>query len=701
MGPLPGRADFWNIGYPLLGALVYLTALLAAWSIYTSLRRRVGLWGQGKRDGAARPWGPRLNAALRLFSRDVLAHRRFLRGGEAYAGIMHFCLFWGISLLFIATVFAALEHNWHEYLSAAAGFEFPTSHIRVQTGFVWDVFGGGLATIGVAMALWRRYVIRPPRLNTVLDDGVVLSLIALLIVTGFMIEGLRIGATQFHGEGQWEALSLRLQHPHPPLWTSPIGYLFAVAFRGVGMSQQGMKLAHTALWWGHAGLVAVGFVYAGLRFSKVSHVFLSPLNAFLRSPRPGGALEAVPDLEKAERFGASDVKDLTWKQLLSLDACTNCGRCQDRCPAYLTGKALSPRRLVQDMRAYMEARAAPPSQNDGGAPAGGAGLVEAVTEEALWDCTTCRACVEACPVFIEHIDLIVEPRRYLVMDRGSLPDGARQALQSLEQRGHPWRGTTFNRTGWMKGLDVPLMADKKKADVLFWVGCTAALDARTQSVARAMARVLKGANVDFAVLGEEETCTGDPARRLGNEYLFQMLAQQNIQTFQRYGVKRIVTICPHCYNTLKNEYPDFGGRYEVQHSLELVGQLLREGRLKLRAESESIAYHDSCYLGRHNGLYRPPRELAALVPGLQLVEPRPGGREGLCCGAGGGRMWVEEPAEKRVSHLRARQLLATGAPVIGASCPFCIQMLTEGVEAERGQGTQQVRDLVEMVADRL
>ena len=323
-----------------------------------------------------------------------------------------------------------------------------------------------------------------------------------------------------------------------------------------------------------------------------------------------------------------------------------------------------------------------------------------IQEEAVWDCLTCGACVQECPVGVEHVETIVDMRRHLVMEQAKMPETAMNALLSMEQRGHPWRGTTATRTDWAEGLGIKTLAEHPEAELLFWVGCTAALEQRSQNVARAMASVLKRAGVDFAILGAEETCTGDPARRMGNEYLYQTLAKQNIETLARYRVKKIVTICPHCFNTMKNEYPHLGGEYEVQHYSELVAELIEAGRIKPLVTVEStLAYHDSCYLGRHNGVYDAPRRIAQAIPGVKLVEMERNRERGFCCGAGGAHIWMEENRGERVNHLRTDQFLETEADTVGVSCPFCMQMFVEGIESKGLKDKKQVKDLLEILEE--
>jgi Fe-S oxidoreductase len=325
-----------------------------------------------------------------------------------------------------------------------------------------------------------------------------------------------------------------------------------------------------------------------------------------------------------------------------------------------------------------------------------------ITEDVLWSCTTCGACEEHCPVSIAHIDTIVDMRRNLVLEQGSLPDTAEAALRSLEQRGHPWRGTQETRTSWTDGLDIPMLADNPEAEYLFWVGCTGALVDRNIQVTKALAKILLQAGVSFAILGEEETCTGDPARRLGNEYLFQMLAQQNIETLKNHQVRKIVTHCPHCFNTLRNEYPQFGGNFEVLHHSQLITQLIEAGRLTpSKAFTEMVTFHDACYLGRHNSVFAAPRQTLNAIPGVQLQEMRWNQRKGLCCGAGGVHAFMEVNIGRRVNHIRTEQAIDTGASVVATGCPFCMQMFEDGIKAKGVEETMRVQDIAELIAQSL
>ena len=701
MEELAGRQDFWNIGYPLLGALVYLIAPVALALIAYGLYRRAKVWRLGKPYDELGSHRARIKAIFADRGLWAGGHGKWHPKSELYGSIMHLALFWGFAVLVLATTVAAVEFNAEEYL----GIRLPTAYYRLQLGFAWDIFGGLLATVGLAMAVWRRYAIRPARLNTFADDAGVLTYLALLLFTGFALEGLRIGATELNPQSSMYA-------PDAAIW-SPVGWAFAQAFALLGLSPVAMTAAHAVIWWFHALVFVAGIAYAAIDFGKLSHILVSPLNIYLKPTRPRGALPATGDLMEQERFGASDIVDWNRQQLMSYDACTNCGRCESECPAWATGKPLSPRKVIQDLRAYSESRSrellGARSMGEDAPPPTASMISDAVGEDVLWSCTTCAACVEACPVEIRHIDSIVEMRRHLVLEQASAPDTAMSALQSLEQRGHPWQGTALTRDSWREGLeDVPTIADNPDAEVLFWVGCTGALVERGMDVTRAMASILVKAGVNFAVLGAGETCTGDPARRLGNEYLFQMLAARNIATLNQHRVQKVVATCPHCFNTMRNEYhqvadttPDLEWDVEVVHYTEFVADLVASGQLKLEEsgdEAMSITYHDSCYLGRHNGIYDEPRSLVEALPGADMAEMSHCRSRGFCCGAGGGRMWMEEEGE-RVNRRRTDHFIETDTDTVAVSCPFCLQMFEEGINHKGLDGSKRARDLLELLDD--
>jgi Fe-S oxidoreductase/nitrate reductase gamma subunit len=660
---------FGNIEH---GWLVYLFAIAMAVAFGWGCYRHYRLWRQGRPQSRLdRPW-QRVKALLG----HGFGHQRLIK--DAYPGLMHLFIFSGFVVEFIGTSLIALQVD--------LGRVFLWGDFYLYYSLVLDVFGA-LGIIGLAMAAERRYLRKIERLSETPDDGLALLILFIVFVTGFLVEGLRIGATEM------------VQHPDWAVW-SPGGWVIANMAAALGFTEDMFLSWHRFWWWFHMVFI-FGFL-AYIPYSpKLFHMISAPINTFLSDLKPTGVLAPIADFEQAESFGASQLQDFTWKQLLDLDACTACGRCQAVCPAYNSDKPLSPKQLILDLRNYMHRRGTAAASSDGAAETRQM-VGDVIHDETLWACTTCGACMQECPVTIEHIDAIVDMRRHLVMNEARMPETVEQVLRSMEQRSHPWRGTPYTRTNWMDGLDVPLIAEKGSAEYLLWVGCTGALMDRNIKVTQAMVQILKAAKVDFAVLGEEEMCTGDPARRLGNEYLFQMLAQRNIETLQQHGVKKILTQCPHCFNTILHEYPDFGGRFEVIHHTQFLAQLLQEGKLKLTTPlTQTITYHDSCYLGRHNGIYQAPRQILQHVPGVKTVEMEHNRDRGLCCGAGGGHAWMDEASPRKVNFMRTEEAVRAKADVVGSACPFCLQMFEDGIRGVHAEESLAVQDLVEIVAKAL
>lgn len=644
--------------------------------------RRYRLWRTGQPENRFDRVGERIKSVLV----NGFAHARILR--EAYPGLMHFLIFWGFLVMFVGTLI----------IMAQADFGIPLVYGNFYLYFMalgLDM-AGLAAVIGTVMALIRRYVVRPARLDNTADDALTLLWILVILVTGFILEGLRINAT---GD-PWA------------IW-SPVGYLTGLSLGGPAPWQEAF---HRVLWWVHLFL-AMGLI-AYLPFSKLSHIVLSPLNQYFRSFEPKGALVPLDlENEEVETFGVSKIEDFTWKHLFDTGACTRCGRCQDNCPVHLSEKPLSPKKLIQDLKAHLEERAPAlvrQAATAGQAEAAAAGeteqaiasralIGEVVTEDEIWACTTCRSCQEQCPVFVEQIPKIVELRRNLVLSESRFPSEAQTAFRNMENNGNPWGLGWATRADWAADLEVKSLAEVEgEVEVLFWPGCAGAFDDRNRKVATAMVRLLNAAGVNFAILGTEEKCCGDSARRLGNEYLFQMLAQENIETLKQYRFGEIVTTCPHCFNTLKNEYPQFGGDFKVTHHSEYLWRLVRQGRLTPRRQLALLAtYHDSCYLGRYNDIYRDPRQLLTAVPGLRLVEMDRHHDRSFCCGAGGGRMWLEEKLGKRINLMRTEQALAKNPQLIATACPFCLVMLGDGLKDKGIEEGVQVLDLAEVLEQAL
>ena len=688
---VPSREIFWNIQ---LGEILYVLAAIVIGILIYAVYRRYKLWRLGRPDNRFDHLGKRIRTFIVTGVVDGIGHRKFfgvadnlghrpfsikdLLPKELYPGIAHLLIFAGCIILILGAFLDFISHYF---------FHFMYGNFYLGYSVVVDA-GGILVLIGVVLVIIRRYGQKPDRLDNQWEDLIALVLILIIVVTGFIVEGFRIAATELKTTPDWA------------LW-SPGGFVLAAAFSG--LSQSALLTWHQIMWWFHVVITLGAIVYIALYWNKLWHIIVSPVNVFFQSLNPRGALVPI-DLEAVETFGVAKIEDFTWKQLMDLDACTRCGRCQDSCPAYISGKALSPKKMTQDLKVHWLEKA--PSLlgskhqvAEGNPGSNGRALIgEVVTEDEIWDCTTCRACQEVCPVWVEHIDKVIDMRRNLVLEQASVPEAAEGALRSIEARGHPWRGTTLARTDWADGLDIKILAEDSDIDILYWVGCTEALEDRSVKVAQALAKLLKLAEVKFGILGAEETCCGEPARRLGNEYLFQMQAEKNIELLKNYNIKKIVTACPHCYNTIKNEYPQFGGEFEVIHHTEFIANLLEQGGLRIIKGSRGVVtYQDSCYLGRYNDIYELPRQILNNMPDMTLVEMKQNRERGFCCGGGGGHMWLEERVGRRINELRTEQAIEAKAQIIATACPFCLQMFEDGIKAKAAEEWLKVMDIAELV----
>jgi Fe-S oxidoreductase len=653
----------------LIGVAVFVPALAAVFVF--GFMRHYRLWRLGQPDDRSGDFWRRLRTTLAV----AFGNLRIIRRGELYAGAMHALIFGGVAVLFLGKIIRLFAY--------VTGISNPPQDVYLYASFASEA-GGVLLIIGGVMAVVRRYIIRPPRLDNKPEDSLVFAWVGLVVLTGFLIKGYRIAAGDVS----------------PVDWASwsPVGYLISPVFATFTEAAKNEILVwHRVLIHTIPAVVLLGYIW--LNRSRLQHILLSPLNIYFRSLTSKGALAPV-DFEKTELFGAANIEHFTWKQLMDLDACTRCGRCQDACPAYFSGKALNPKQVILNLKQHLYDVYPVPLRRKPVAKRPDM-ISEVVTDEVLWDCTTCRACMEACPVYVEHVNNIVDMRRNLAMEQSRFPEDVQNALKSLGTRGHPFRGTAATRTTWSEGLDAPA-AGSGDFDVLYWVGCSAALEDRNMSIARAVVRILRAAGVKFAVLGGEETCCGDPARRMGDEYLYQTICRGNIEVFKAHGVKKIVTACPHCFNTLKNEYPQFGGDYEVVHHSRFIAELLRQGLLAPGVlEGVRIAYHDSCYLGRYNDVYQEPRVVLAAVSGGGVVDLARCRSRSFCCGGGGGHMWMEENPEKRVNLRRVDEVLRAQVDVVATACPYCLTMLEDGVKARGAAEALRVRDLSELVAEAL
>lgn len=735
-----------------------LTAAAVAVFLY-GFYEMVKVWRLGK------AWKPGdWRVGLQRLMVGLATHRKFRQ--DPKPGTMHAWIFFGFVVLFIGTVIVAIDADFFEYILGAK-LLYGNQYLLFE--FVLECFGV-LFLVGLGYAFWRRAVEKPPQLHRSAHpekpkwlpwggDHYALVFLFLIGITGFFMEALR----------------LRYQVQHDGItyasW-SFVGNALGVFIRS--WDEQTLLAIYPVLWWTHFALWSS--VLAVLPWTKFKHIVTSSLNLYFHDParqsRP--ELPTPFSLQKVLESGVTDIppvgyatiRDFTWKDRLSLDACTNCGRCEAQCPATAAGRPLSPRKLIQDLKAemwrdYREESASrnpfpfrsaarlvigePAAQDamqmvaavasgswapdipssDGTAArataanvphksrplASADGVGSALQEATLWSCTTCRACVTACPVDIEHVDLIANMRRALVME-SRIDENQQKLLVNLTNAGNPYGFPASDRANWTAqlppGVVVPTMAEAKAAgkqpEFLWWVGCSGSYDPRNQKVTTAVATILNAAGIDFAILGVEERCNGDPARRLGEEGRFQQSVMENLATMQQYGVTKVIAQCPHCFNTLGKEYPHFGAQLEVWHHTQLIERLLADGKIKVKEGKElKVTYHDSCYLMRHNGIADAPRNiLRAANNGLPVLEMAQNRKEGLCCGAGGANMWFEVKEEKtRINVIRAKQAADTGADTVATACPFCLTMMSDGLSLTGQEGKMEARDLAEIVVEHL
>jgi Fe-S oxidoreductase len=702
-----GHPTIWPAG-GLFGAVVFAAVLIAAWAAFAvRIRQLVRLMLLGRPENRFDSLGER----IKYFVLMVLGQRGVLR--DPLPGIAHFFTFWG----FIIIQLDALN-LW------AQGFNLtlPIISSRVFATLL-DIFIA-LALLALVEFAFRRLVLRPAQLasqsHSPVDAFIILGLIFLVLLTLFFFEVFAYVAT---GGADW----------------TPFGALVGSAWSGVPI--QTATALMRVFWWANILVVLSFLIY--IPNSKHLHLLATPFNVFFRREmRNLAALQLIENLEEREDYGVHTVNQFTWKQLLDGYSCTECGRCNTVCPALATEKPLWPKEIILGVKEelfatgnlHLVSHEQEVEESKVEPMVGGR-----IKDESLWACTNCGACVEICPVSIEHVQKIDDMRRYLVMEESRFPSEVQPLFTNLERNQNPWEISNDTRGEWAQAIGVKTLAEDPDVEVLYWVGCMGSFDARNRKVATAFAKVMRAANVRFGILGPEESCTGDPARRIGNEYLWYMLASQNVEVLNSYGfgkaknaeagtenghnghnghsapaepsgfavptgraynVKTIVATCPHCFNSIKNEYPQLGGNYEVVHHTEFISRLIETGQLSLPAgfDTRKLTYHDPCFIGRWNGIYEEPRRVLNVINGDGVTEMRRNKNRSFCCGGGGGRVWMEEKIGKRINNTRVQEALDTGADALAAACPFCITMFEDGIKNVAAQDHFAVEDIAEVLA---
>lgn len=655
------REIYWNVGHGALTLVpMYLLAIAAITLMVKAFLKRIAIYKQGLPLDRTDNLGARVSDLFK----NVLLQKQVTR--VAWPGLFHGLFFWGFLLLFIGTTLIVIQADFTDLLF---DYVFLKGTFYKLFSITLDIAGiVAIAMLGVLFV--RRYVLKPEGLETKRDDAIMHGLLFVILVSGFIIEGARMAVTEIDT---------------PLAAWSPVGLVIAKSMAGLG--ENGLRMVHRITWWFHL-LLVMGFIVL-IPYTKFRHIITTSANYLFADRGPKGKLTSL-DLEDedVEKFGVTELGDMSWKDIFDADACTLCKRCQDRCPAWNTEKPLSPMKLINQIGEI--------AFNDPKAD-----LVGTVGKDVLWSCTTCRACQEICPASIEHVNKIVDMRRSMVLMEGEFPgEEVMAAMEQTEVNGNPLGIGYASRGDWAAELDVPLVSESSDVDILYFVGCYASFDKRNIAVATSFVRLCRAAGVTVGILGKEEKCCGEPMRKMGNEYLYQTLAMENIELIHASGIKKIVTSCPHCFNTLEKDYRDLGLEPEVESYTVFLSGLIASGKLKLNSAPMSCTYHDSCYLGRHNDIYEAPRELIRAVGG-QVVEMDKNREEAFCCSAGGGRILAEERIGERINVRRVRMAADTGAEVLLSNCPFCLTMFEDGVKGADVEESLKPKDIAEIMVDRL
>ena len=654
------REIYWNVGHGVVLPMYIFVVITLAILIY-GFGKRIRVYRKGKPLQRLDHLPGRV---VRLITRGIGQLRVMIVKAP---GITHAFQFWGMALLFIGTVLVLIQVDFTQPLFK---FNFLKGIFYLIFSITLDI-AGVVVIVTICGLLVRRFIYKPKGLVTTRDDYIIYGLLVAILITAYVIEGARMAVTEIN------------KNPTLALF-SPVG--LQVARLLSGLDENTLRGLHKVIWWVHFFLAMM--LIGSIPFTKFRHIFTTPINYLFTDLREKGSIETINLEAEADNFGASKVSEFTWKDIYDADACTACKRCQDRCPAWNTDKPLSPMKVVQQIGevAFFKPQA---------------DLIDTVSKDVLWACTTCYACQEICPADIEHVNKILEMRRHLVLMQGEFPGPeVMAAINNTEVNGNPFGLAYANRGDWATGLEVQRMAEGSAADILYFAGCYASFDKRNQDVARNFIKICNAAGLKIGILGKEEKCCGEPERKLGNEYLYQQLAAENIKKIKGYGVKHVVTTCPHCFNTLGRDYRDLGLDVVVEHYSTFLNRLISQGKLNLTAQPFDCTYHDSCYIGRYKNIIKEPREVLRATGG-NIHEMDKKGLESFCCGGGGGRVLAEEKLGRRINVERVKMAQATQAPVLVSNCPFCLTMFEDGIKTGGMEGKIQVRDLSEVIVERL